>query len=227
MSALSEILSGMDWLYLPKLLLQAVPAVLCIMLHEIAHGAAALALGDRTAREAGRLSLNPLRHVDWIGLAMLVFCRIGWAKPVSVDPRRFRHPRRDMALTALAGPASNFLLAALLMLLFGLLFGKLSGSGAGTVVLQGLNTAAYLSISLGLFNLIPFPPLDGSKVLAAFLPERAYGRYLYLERYGMPVLIVLVLLCGRVFRVSPVSAAAEAVYGWFFRIAAAAASWTM
>ena len=219
MSSFGGILRNLDWSYLTELLISVIPALLCIMIHEICHGAAAYALGDRTAATQGRLSLNPLRHIDWFGLLMLAVFHFGWAKPVSVDMRNFRHPKRDMAITALAGPASNFLLAALAFLLFGFFYRDLAGSAAGTWVLKLLSYLSLLSISLGLFNLIPIPPLDGSKVLFAFLPDRAYLRLLVLERYGMILLIVLVLLMNRVFAVSPVASASQAVYNIFFRIA--------
>ncbi|MBR4693066.1 MAG: site-2 protease family protein [Oscillospiraceae bacterium] len=214
-----SVLAGLDWSYLSRLLLSAVPALLCIMIHEICHGAAAYALGDRTAATQGRLSLNPLRHIDWFGLLMLMIFHFGWAKPVSVDMRNFKNPKRDMAVTALAGPLSNFVLAVLALFLFGLGYRALADSKAGNLLLSLLNGVAYLSIALGLFNLIPIPPLDGSKVLFAFLPDKAYVRLMVLERYGMILLIVLVVLMNRVFAVSPVAAASEAVYDAFFRIA--------
>ena len=216
---MSEIFRNLDWSYLTDLLIQLIPALLCIMIHEICHGAAAYALGDRTAATQGRLSLNPLRHIDWFGLVMLAVFHFGWAKPVSVDLRNFRHPKRDMALTALAGPASNFLLAALAMFLFGLFYWDLYGSGAGRFFIRLLQYLTILSISLGLFNLIPIPPLDGSKVLFSFLPDRAYLRLMVLEKYGMFLLIALVFIMNRAFDVSPIARASEAVYQVFFRIA--------
>ena len=219
MSSFGTVLKNLDWGYLVDLLLQIIPALLCIMIHEICHGAAAYALGDRTAATQGRLSLNPLRHVDWFGLLMLAIFHFGWARPVSVDIRNFKHPKRDMALTALAGPVSNFVLAALALFVFGLLFRSLNGNKIGEYLLDLLNSMAYLSVSLGLFNLIPFPPLDGSKVLFAFLPDRAYVRMMYLERYGMIALIVIVVAMNRLCRVSPVAAASQAVYEFFFRFA--------
>ncbi len=219
MSSFGTVLKNLDWGYLVDLLLQIIPALLCIMIHEICHGAAAYALGDRTAATQGRLSLNPLRHVDWFGLLMLAIFHFGWARPVSVDIRNFKHPKRDMALTALAGPVSNFVLAALALFVFGLLFRSLNGNKTGEYLLDLLNSMAYLSVSLGLFNLIPFPPLDGSKVLFAFLPDRAYVRMMYLERYGMIALIVIVVAMNRLCRVSPVAAASQAVYEFFFRFA--------
>ncbi len=214
-----SVLRELDWSYLTELLIQIVPALLCIMIHEICHGAAAYALGDRTAATQGRLSLNPLRHVDWFGLLMLAVFHFGWAKPVRVDMRNFRHPKRDMAITALAGPASNFLLAALAMLLMGFFFRELYGSGTGQFVIRLLQYLAILSISLGLFNLIPIPPLDGSKVLFSFLPDRAYVRLMVLEKYGMFLLLALVFFMNRAFDVSPVARASNAVYDWFLNIA--------
>ena len=213
------VLRGLDWGYLTDLLVQVIPALLCIMIHEICHGAAAYALGDRTAATQGRLSLNPLRHIDWFGLLMLAIFHFGWAKPVSVDMRNFKHPKRDMAVTALAGPASNFILAALALFLMGLFYRDLYGSGAGIFVIRLLQYLAILSISLGLFNLIPIPPLDGSKVLFSFLPDRTYVRLMILEKYGMFLLMALVLIMNRAFDVSPIARASEAVYSVFFKIA--------
>ncbi len=219
MTSFGGVLRALDWSYLTDLLIQLIPALLCIMIHEICHGAAAYALGDRTAATQGRLSLNPLHHVDWFGLLMLAVFHFGWARPVSVDMRNFRHPKRDMAITALAGPVSNFLLAALALFLYGLLWRDLYVSGAGRFFIRLLQYMAILSISLGLFNLIPIPPLDGSKVLFSFLPDRAYVRLMVLERYGMFLLLALVLVMNRAFDVSPVARASEAVYNVFFRIA--------
>ena len=219
MSGVVNFFRSLDWSYLENLLLQIIPALLCIMIHEICHGAAAYALGDRTAATQGRLSLNPLHHIDWFGLLMLAIFHFGWARPVSVDIRNFKHPKRDMALTALAGPASNFVLAALALFLFGLLFRSLNGKTVGTFMLDLLNNMAYLSVSLGLFNLIPFPPLDGSKVLFAFLPDRAYIQVMRMERYGMMVLILLVVCMNRLLPESPVATASQAVYELFFHIA--------
>ena len=227
MTSLGEVLRGLDWSVPGKLLLQAVPALICIMVHEISHGAMAYALGDHTAREQGRLSLNPLRHIDWIGLVMLLLFHFGWAKPVQVDMRHFTHPKRDMALTALAGPMSNFLLAVLLLFLYGLLYASCVGKTWGEWVLRLLESTVFLSIALGLFNLIPFPPLDGSKVLFSFLPDRSYMKLMMLEKYGMLVLIALVLILNRVFPVSPVQTAAEAVYKAIFPLAQWANSLTL
>lgn len=157
----------------------------------MAHGYVAFRLGDSTAKDAGRLTLNPIKHIDIMGLAMLVLFRVGWAKPVPVDMRNFRNPKRDMALTALAGPVSNLIIAALCSVLFGLLFESLYGRV--DFVLDTIRATAYLSTGLAVFNFIPIPPLDGSKVLGALLPEGAYMKQMRYERYGMILLLVLVL----------------------------------
>ena len=167
--------------------------LLCLTVHETCHGLAAYALGDPTAKERNRLSLNPLHHIDWLGLAAMFLCGFGWAKPVPVDMRYFKRPKAGMAVTALAGPASNFLLA-MLLLFFASLTARLA-AGEGAALLYGfLVNTALLSVGLGLFNLVPIPPLDGSKVLFALLPERAYHTLMRYERYGMAVLLLLVWL---------------------------------
>ena len=168
MGYLENLWNALDFGSLRDMVLRLVSVFLCLTVHETCHGLAALALGDPTAKRARRLSLNPLRHIDWFGLLMMITVGFGWAKPVPVDPRYFRRPKQGMALTALAGPVSNFLLA--LVLLF-----------AGP-------------LGLGLFNLIPIPPLDGSKVLFSLLPDRAYNTMLRYERYGMLLLWAVVLL---------------------------------
>ena len=169
--------------------------LLCLTVHETCHGLAAYALGDPTAKERNRLSLNPLHHIDWLGLAAMFLCGFGWAKPVPVDMRYFKNPRRGMALTALAGPVSNFLLALVLLFSASRMYRwVLPAEGPAARLFTFLLTTAVLSIGLGLFNLLPIPPLDGSKVLFALLPERAYYTLMRYERYGMMVLLLLVWL---------------------------------
>ena len=165
---------------------------LCLTIHETSHGLAAFCLGDPTAK-LHRLSLNPLRHIDWFGLAMMFFVGFGWAKPVPVDPRYFRKPKEGMAVTALAGPVSNILLAALLLLISQAIYLANPSSYAAYVIFNFLVDTSILSVGLGLFNLIPIPPLDGSKVLASFLPDSAYWKLMRYERFGMLLLIVLSL----------------------------------
>ena len=181
------------WAGLLSAVFRVLGVLVCLTVHETCHGLAALALGDPTAKRMRRLSLNPLHHIDWLGLASMFLCGFGWAKPVPVDMRYFKRPKAGMAVTALAGPASNFLLA-MLLLFFASLTARLA-AGEGAALLYGfLVNTALLSVGLGLFNLVPIPPLDGSKVLFALLPERAYYTLMRYERYGMAVLLLLVWL---------------------------------
>ena len=138
-----------------------------------------------------RLSLNPLRHIDWLGLLMMFTMGFGWAKPVPVDPRYFKNPKKGMALTALAGPVSNFMLAFSLILLSKGIYLYADYTLVWDVIFNFLLSTAVLSIGLGLFNLLPIPPLDGSKVLGALLPDRAYFMLMRYERYGMLLLLLL------------------------------------
>ena len=192
MSVVQSIWQGLDWSYITDMLLTVIPALVCITLHELSHGLVALWLGDTTARDAGRLTLNPLRHIDLWGLLMMVICKFGWAKAVPVNMYRFKNPRRGMALTALAGPVSNLLIAALALAAYGRLFTRLSGSDTGYYILQMLQITAYLSCSLAVFNFLPIPPLDGSKVLLSFLGDKKYQWLMRYERYGFILLILLV-----------------------------------
>lgn len=189
-------LSQLQWdnLLEPAVLILA--SLLCITVHETCHGLAAYTLGDPTAKRAGRLSLNPLRHVDLLGLIMMAIFRFGWAKPVPIDPRYFKKPKRDMALTALAGPLSNVMLAWLAVMCYAVaafFYGR-SPSEALSYGCLFFQYMAILSAGLAVFNLIPIPPLDGSKVLLSLLPGRIYAAILRYERYGMLVLMVILYL---------------------------------
>jgi len=192
MGSFKSIWSGLDWSVLSDVLLRVIPALLCITIHELCHGLTAYKLGDDTAKRAGRLTLNPLRHIDVMGLIMMLLFRFGWAKPVPVNMNRLRSPKRDMAFVALAGPLSNLLLAILALFLYGLLLIPLSRGSVGNVLLDLILTVASLSIALAIFNIIPIPPLDGSKILFSLLPENAYRNVLRYERYGMILLLLLV-----------------------------------
>lgn len=191
MHYLENLFRQLDFASMGALVLRLVSVFLCLTVHETCHGVAAYALGDPTAKRMHRLSLNPLRHIDWFGLAMMVLCGFGWAKPVPVDPRYFKKPKEGMALTALAGPVSNFVLAVVLMLGARAIYDHASYVTLWQQVFTFLLNTAVLSIGLGLFNLIPLPPLDGSKVLGALLSDRAYFTLMRYERYGMLVLILL------------------------------------
>ena len=197
LNALSEFMTNMDWTALSGFLLSAVAVLLCLTVHEVSHGLAAFALGDPTAKRQNRLSLNPLRHLDVFGTLMMLVAGFGWAKPVPVDMRYFRHPKSGMAVTALAGPVSNFLLAYLALLVRAVLLPfYLRGGGTALLLLVDFTeTLAILSVGLGVFNLIPIPPLDGSKVLEGVLPDRIYYTILRYERIGM-LLLMVVLFSG-------------------------------
>ena len=196
MSALTDIWNNLDWTVPLELLLRVIPALVCITLHELSHGVTAYLLGDTTARDAGRLTLNPIRHIDPMGLVMMVVFRFGWAKPVPVNMFRFRNPKGGMALTALAGPVSNLLICIVALFLYGVVYVPLkvrSGFGEfGRTLADMLYLTAYISLGMGLFNLLPVPPLDGSKVLYSILPENAYVVLMRYERFGMIALVALV-----------------------------------
>jgi len=174
-------------------LFRAVPALICITIHELAHGFTAYKLGDSTAKDMGRLTLNPIKHIDPIGLLMMLMVGFGWAKPVPVDMRNFKHPKWGMAISAFAGPLSNMILAMIVMFITGFVAIPL-GSNANDVtmtIFTLLRITVFLNIALAVFNMLPFPPLDGSKVLFSLLPEKWYYKVLRYERYGMVVLLVL------------------------------------
>ncbi len=175
------------------LLLLTLPAVLwAISFHEFCHGWAAKLVGDPTAERSGRLSLNPLDHFDLVGTLMLLLVGFGWAKPVPINTRYFRHPRRDLVIVSLAGVAGNVLTAVVCVLFLRFLgegWYRIAGQAGITVLAQMIN----INMGLAAFNLIPIPPLDGSKVLEAFLPFRFLRHYYWLERYGMIILLVLLM----------------------------------
>lgn len=173
-------------------LLLSVPAVLwAITFHEFCHGYMAYVLGDPTAKRMGRLSLNPLHHLDPVGALMLLFFRFGWAKPVPVDPRYFKNPRRDMVLVSAAGVMGNFLTA----FVFGMLARFFPQTFLAIPALrQFIFLMIVINIGLAVFNLIPIPPLDGSKLLYPLLPPFLLEKYFWLERYGFFVLMILLAL---------------------------------
>ena len=221
MHTLQTIWRGLDWSYLLDIALTVLPALICITLHECAHGWAAYRLGDDTAKRMGRLTINPLKHIDIIGLAMMVLFRFGWAKPVPVDMRKFKNPKRDMAVTAAAGPLMNVILCLAALFLYGLTApGAFYRGGALYYLNEGLYLTAYLSLALALFNIIPIPPLDGSKVLYSFISDRAYMQLMRYERYGMIALLALIVLSD-LSGLDPLSRAT----GWVFEKLFVFADW--
>ncbi len=189
-------------------------SLLCITFHETCHGLAAYRLGDNTAKRMGRLSLNPLKHVDLMGLIMMALFRFGWAKPVPVDMRNFKNPKAGMALTALAGPVSNVVLAYAAVVLCNFVMFLADRLGSTWLLLALAQFFVYVEIisaGLAVFNVFPIPPLDGSKVLFALLPDRAYDRLMRYEKYGMGLLMAL-LVTGAIDR--PLGAMRDWLLTW-------------
>ena len=189
-------------------------SLLCITFHETCHGLAAYRLGDNTAKRMGRLSLNPLKHVDLMGLIMMALFRFGWAKPVPVDMRNFKNPKAGMALTALAGPVSNVVLAYAAEVLCNFVMFLADRLGSTWLLLSLAQFFVYVEIisaGLAVFNVFPIPPLDGSKVLFALLSDRAYDRLMRYEKYGMGLLMAL-LVTGAIDR--PLGAMRDWLLTW-------------
>jgi len=200
-----------------------VPIVLiCLVVHEVSHGYMAMKLGDPTARNLGRLTLNPLKHLDPIGAICMLFFRFGWAKPVPINTRYFKKPRRDMALTALAGPVSNFIMAFAGVFIFCIsrtiytYFPVYEGFGVNLWIVwfTFVEVFIFMNLSLGVFNMIPVPPLDGSRIFLTFLPAKYYFGIMKYERYIMFAMLAL-LYTG--ILTLPLSMIVQALYsGMFF-----------
>ena len=186
MSEFMNIIQNLDWSIFTN---RIIPILIALTVHELSHGLAAYALGDDTAKNMGRLTLNPIKHIDPVGLLMMFVFRFGWAKPVPVNLYNFKNPKIGMAYTAFAGPLSNFLLATLILIFQVPLFQALEG---GSVLAGIAFSTALFSVFFGVFNLLPIPPLDGSKILIGVLPDRHHQTVLQYERYGVFLLLALV-----------------------------------
>ncbi len=183
--------------FIRDILIFALPVLMAITFHEVAHGYVAYLLGDPTAKDAGRLTLNPIKHLDPIGAIALFIVKVGWAKPVPINPLFFKNPKRDLFLVSAAGPATNFILAILFAFIIRLIlifFANISpGSGANilAIVIDICSAGVLINIGLGVFNLIPVPPLDGSNMLMVMLPDEIAQKMYSFGKYGMILLILL------------------------------------
>jgi len=187
-----------DLTLIQRIVVWVLPVIFAITVHEVAHGWVAKKYGDKTASQLGRLTLNPIKHVDILGTIIIPGLLLissagfifGWAKPVPVDPRYFKNPRRDMAIVALAGPVSNLLMAFAWTLLVKIgVELKMEGISL-PFILMGM-AGIQINLLLALINLIPIPPLDGSRIVTGFLPNRLAWQYNKLERYGFFILVAL------------------------------------
>ena len=175
---------------------------LVMPIHEWAHGFAAYKLGDYTAKWSGRLKFSPLAHIDPFGAICIVLFGFGWAKPVPVDPRNFKNPKRDMAITAIAGPLSNILMGIVFAFIYTLIIFSVNSSielsqemiNFFGLLLYIIKVCMIINFNLALFNLIPIPPLDGSKILYALLPNRIIAKFEYYQRYSFLILVFLVFV---------------------------------
>ena len=192
-SLISAIFSGNVTVVIMLVIARAIVVFLCLPVHELCHGLAAYKLGDDTAKKMGRLSFNPIAHLDPLGTIMIFLFGIGYAKPVPINPLKFKDYRKGVALTALAGPLSNLAMAFVSAFVSAAVLHFFSGAAAARVIAYLFSLTASINISLAVFNLLPIPPLDGSKVLFALLPDRLYRKLMRYERYGMLVLLVLVV----------------------------------
>jgi Zn-dependent protease len=224
---LFSILSGGDPKEIIISLLLMIPVILLsLSTHEAAHGYVAYKMGDPTARNLGRVTVNPLKHLDPMGsLCMLVF-GYGWAKPVPINARNFRNPKRGMAYTAIAGPISNLILGIIGTVLYAIglfvisylsyFFGDLITDEFTFGILQALLTLfyffGYMNFVLAVFNLIPIPPFDGSRFFSLFLPSKIYFAMMKYERYIMIGILVLMIACSRLFNFSPFGFVADKLF---------------
>ncbi|MBT3168381.1 MAG: site-2 protease family protein [Candidatus Cloacimonetes bacterium] len=172
--------------FITRLIFQIPVLLMSLTIHEFSHGYVAYLLGDDTAKRAGRLTLNPISHIDPFGLLMLFIAHIGWAKPVPINPHNFQNYKRDTAITAAAGPAANFMIA----LILAFIFNKMKFN-ANPYLMGMIYYGILINLALGIFNLLPIPPMDGSKILGGFLSDEAYYKFTAQERKGAQILMII------------------------------------
>lgn len=189
-SILSLIRQGMYFEAVISVLSKCFVVFCCLPIHELAHGYVAYKLGDSTAKNQGRLSFNPLKHLSPIGTIMIFLFGIGYANPVPINPRNFKNPKSGMAISAFAGPLSNILMG-FVSIWFYYLVNRFSSGNLGEAISIFFYFAASINVTLAVFNLLPIPPLDGSKILAGLLPNKAYYKYMMYERYVMIALFIM------------------------------------
>lgn len=172
-------------------MLYRLPAVFVgFSFHEYAHALAAYHMGDNTAKNNGRLTIDPMAHIDPLGILMLIIFKFGWAKPVPINPANFKNRKKGILLVSLAGPMMNFAIAIITLLIYGLMYLKF---GIKNVILDRIIINVYfINIGLGIFNLIPLPPLDGSKILAGLLPTKIEYKFYQYEQYSYILLLILI-----------------------------------
>ena len=208
--------------FLTQIIVQLPILLISLTIHEFSHGYVAYLLGDDTAKRAGRLTLNPISHIDPLGLIMLFIARIGWAKPVPINPYNFQNYKKDTAITAAAGPVSNFIVAILLSIVFSIYknIDPTIVNYAGQITKLApyiIHFAILINLALGLFNLIPVPPMDGSKILGGFLSDDAYAKFTAQERKGAQILMII-LLVSYVFRLNLIGAIIMPPLNFFLKL---------
>ncbi len=194
-------------------LLYRIPAVFIgFSFHEFAHGLAAYYMGDNTAKDNGRLTIDPAAHIDPIGLLMLLVFRFGWAKPVPINPANFKNRKKGIMLVSLAGPMMNFVLAMIALFIYGFAYTRFNIRNA--IFDEIIINIYFINIGLGVFNLIPIPPLDGSKILAGILPEKIEYKFYKYEQYSYIILLILIFTRSIDYILSPMFFYAQKViYG--------------
>lgn len=203
---------------LQSVVFSLVAILIAMTFHEFAHAFAAYKCGDPTAKKLGRMTLNPMKHINPMGMILLLLFGFGWANPVLITSSNFKNKRVGMVVTSAAGPLMNFILSFVSLFIY-VIFMIFSIANGDNFIYSNLAMLFYYismyNMSFGLFNLIPLPPLDGSKIVAGFLPLKWQRKYLYLERYSNILFIILIIVLNRIDFLSPLM---NSLYGLFYKI---------